>query len=138
MSYRILLVDDEPDILEFVGFNLTKEGFDVSTAPNGLIAIEKARKTLPHLVLLDVMMPEMDGMEFLQAYREGMAQQNTEEAPVVVITGHGSVDTAVESLKGGAFDFIQKPLDLNRLLWDSIQVWWLHTEAIMVHSTTAL
>lgn len=58
----------------------------------------------------------MDGMEFLSAYREGIAQNHSEEAPVVVITGHGSVDTAVESLKGGAFDFIQKPLDLNRLL----------------------
>ena len=58
----------------------------------------------------------MDGIEFLAKYREGMAQNNAEEAPVVVITGHGSVDTAVESLKGGAFDFIQKPLDLNRLL----------------------
>jgi DNA-binding NtrC family response regulator len=57
----------------------------------------------------------MDGMEFLHAYHEGMAQHG-EEAPVVVITGHGSVDSAVDALKGGAFDFIQKPLDLNRLL----------------------
>ena len=61
MNYRILLVDDEPDILEFVGFNLTREGFEVSTASNGLMAIEKAREIHPNLILLDVMMPEMDG-----------------------------------------------------------------------------
>ena len=66
MSYRILLVDDEPDILEFVGYNLQREGYTVRTAPNGAEALEVAAEFRPHLILLDRMMPVMDGVETCQ------------------------------------------------------------------------
>ena len=62
MKQRILLVDDEADILEFISYNLIKEGYEVYTATNGVQALEKAREVHPHLILLDVMMPEMDGI----------------------------------------------------------------------------
>ncbi len=62
-NFKILLVDDEPDILEFLSYNINKEGYEVHTAQNGKEAIEKAKKIDPHLILLDVMMPEMDGIE---------------------------------------------------------------------------
>ena len=113
---KILVIDDERAIRNTLKEILEFEGYMVEVAENGRIGLERALSNAFDLIFTDIKMPEMDGMEFLQAYREGMAQQNSEEAPVVVITGHGSVDTAVESLKGGAFDFIQKPLDLNRLL----------------------
>ncbi|MEE0920959.1 MAG: sigma-54 dependent transcriptional regulator [Paludibacteraceae bacterium] len=113
---RILVIDDERAIRNTLKEILEFEGYTVEVAENGRIGLERALGNAFDLIFTDIKMPEMDGMEFLQAYHEGMAQQNSEEAPVVVITGHGSVDTAVESLKGGAFDFIQKPLDLNRLL----------------------
>ena len=113
---RILVIDDERAIRNTLKEILEFEGYTVEVAENGRIGLERALSNAFDLIFTDIKMPEMDGMEFLQAYHEGMAQQNSEEAPVVVITGHGSVDTAVESLKGGAFDFIQKPLDLNRLL----------------------
>ena len=77
MSYRILLVDDEPDILEFVGYNLTKEGYQVQTATNGRDAIKVALETHPHLILLDVMMPEMDGIETCQEIRTHESLKNT-------------------------------------------------------------
>ena len=113
---KILVIDDERAIRNTLKEILEFEGYTVEVAENGRIGLERALSNAFDLIFTDIKMPEMDGMEFLQAYREGMAQQNSEEVPVVVITGHGSVDTAVESLKGGAFDFIQKPLDLNRLL----------------------
>ena len=113
---KILVIDDERAIRNTLKEILEFEGYTIELAENGRLGLDKALSTTYDLIFTDIKMPEMDGMEFLQAYHEGMAQQNSEEAPVVVITGHGSVDTAVESLKGGAFDFIQKPLDLNRLL----------------------
>ena len=113
---KILVIDDERAIRNTLKEILEFEGYTVEVAENGRIGLERALSNAFDLIFTDIKMPEMDGMEFLQAYREGMVQQNSEEVPVVVITGHGSVDTAVESLKGGAFDFIQKPLDLNRLL----------------------
>jgi len=66
---KILLVDDEPDILEIVGYNLSSEGYQVLTAKNGIDAIAKAKKELPHLIILDVMMPEMDGIEACEKIR---------------------------------------------------------------------
>ena len=65
-NMKVLLVDDEPDILEIVGYNLEMEGFQVLTAKNGVDAIKKAMKELPHLIIMDVMMPEMDGIEALR------------------------------------------------------------------------
>lgn len=113
---KILIIDDERAIRNTLKEILEFEGYTVEVAENGRAGLDRALTGAYDLIFTDIKMPEMDGMEFIAKYREGMAQQNSEEAPVVVITGHGSVDTAVEALKGGAFDFIQKPLDLNRLL----------------------
>ena len=108
---HILVVDDEEDILEFLSYNLEKEGAKVYTAKNGLLAIEVALNKKPDLILLDVMMPEMDGMEVL----DGLLAENI-DSPVIMISGHGNIETAVQAIKKGAFDFIEKPLDLNRIL----------------------
>lgn len=112
---KILVIDDERAIRNTLKEILEFEGYSVDVAENGRAGLERALAGSYDLIFTDIKMPEMDGMEFLHAYHEGMAQHG-EEAPIVVITGHGSVDAAVDALKGGAFDFIQKPLDLNRLL----------------------
>ena len=112
---KILVIDDERAIRNTLKEILEFEGYSVEVAENGRIGLDRALAGSYDLIFTDIKMPEMDGMEFLHAYHGGMSQHG-EEAPVVVITGHGSVDSAVDALKSGAFDFIQKPLDLNRLL----------------------
>lgn len=113
---KILIIDDERAIRNTLKDILEFEGYKVELAENGRIGLELALSHTYDLIFTDIKMPEMDGMEFLQAYRSKNQQQGNEEVPIIMITGHGTVDTAVEALKGGAFDFIQKPLDLNRLL----------------------
>lgn len=113
---KILIIDDERAIRNTLKEILEFEGYTIDVAENGRAGLDRALAGSYDLIFTDIKMPELDGLEFLSHYRAGMAEHNSEEAPVVVITGHGSVDTAVEALKGGAFDFIQKPLDLNRLL----------------------
>lgn len=113
---KILIIDDERAIRNTLKEILEFEGYTIDVAENGRAGLDRALAGSYDLIFTDIKMPELDGLEFLSHYRAGMAEQNSEEAPVVVITGHGSVDTAVDALKGGAFDFIQKPLDLNRLL----------------------
>ena len=113
---KILVIDDERAIRNTLKEILEFEGYTIELAENGRLGLDKAISTTYDLIFTDIKMPEMDGMEFLHAYRSACAQQGAEETPVVMITGHGSVDNAVEALKSGAFDFIQKPLDLNRLL----------------------
>lgn len=113
---KILVIDDERAIRNTLKEILEFEGYTIELAENGRLGLNQALSTTYDLIFTDIKMPEMDGMEFLHAYRSACAQQGAEEAPVVMITGHGSVDNAVEALKSGAFDFIQKPLDLNRLL----------------------
>ena len=107
MSYRILLVDDEPDILEFVGYNLTREGFEVESASNGLIAIEKAQAFQPHLVLLDVMMPEMDGMETCRRIKEIPSLART---IIVFLSARGEDESQLQGFDLGADDYITKPI----------------------------
>ena len=113
---KILIIDDERAIRNTLKEILEFEGYTIDVAENGRAGLDRALAGAYDLIFTDIKMPELDGLEFLSHYRAGMAEHNSEEAPVVVITGHGSVDTAVDALKGGAFDFIQKPLDLNRLL----------------------
>jgi putative two component, sigma54 specific, transcriptional regulator, fis family len=108
---RILLVDDEEAILQTMRSILETEGYAVETASGGREAIELFRNTPCDVALCDVKMQGMDGIELLVALRE-----ITPELPVIMISGHGTIDTAVEALKKGAYDYIQKPLDLNRLL----------------------
>lgn len=107
MSYRILLVDDEPDILEFVGYNLTREGFEVRTASNGIIAIDKAKEFLPHLILLDVMMPEMDGMETCRRLKE---IPSLSRCIIVFLSARGEDESQLKGFDLGADDYITKPI----------------------------
>ena len=113
---KILVIDDERAIRNTLKDILEFEGYTVEVAENGRVGLECALSSTFDLIFTDIKMPEMDGLEFLQTYRNKMQEQNSEESPIIMITGHGSVDTAVDALKSGAFDFIQKPLDLNRLL----------------------
>ena len=104
---RILLVDDEPDILEFIEYNLVKEGYDVHTAGNGRLGVEMAKKLLPDLVLLDVMMPEVDGMEACAEIREhGPLAQTV----VAFLTARGEDYSQIAGFDAGADDYILKPI----------------------------
>lgn len=113
---KILVIDDERAIRNTLKDILEFEGYTIELAENGKVGLEKALATTYDLIYTDIKMPEMDGLEMLQAYRQAVKENGAEEAPVVMISGHGTVETAVEALKSGAFDFIVKPLDLNRLL----------------------
>lgn len=113
---KILVIDDERAIRNTLKEILEFEGYAVDVAENGRVGLDMALATKYDLIYTDIKMPEMDGMEVLQAYRKTLKEQGGEEAPVVMISGHGTVETAVEALKSGAYDFIVKPLDLNRLL----------------------
>ena len=106
-KYRILIVDDEADILEFVGYNLKKEGFTVFTAWNGLEAIKQAKEHTPHLILMDVMMPEMDGMEACEKIKEMPEFNNT---IVAFLTARGEDYSQIAGFDAGADDYITKPI----------------------------
>lgn len=106
-NYRILLVDDEEDILEFVGYNLKKEGFEVYTACNGAKAIEMALVHSPHLVLLDVMMPEMDGIETCTELRK---IPGLEQMIIAFLTARGEDYSQIAGFDAGADDYISKPI----------------------------
>lgn len=108
---NVLVIDDERAIRNTLQEILEYEKFHVDIAENGMVGLEKAKATCPDLILCDIKMPEMDGIEVLEAIKkEGIDTQ------IIMISGHGNIDTAVEAIKKGAFDFIEKPLDLNRLL----------------------
>ncbi len=111
MKARILVVDDEAEIRRSVRMILEYEGYDVIEASSGPEGVALAEKESPDLVFLDVKMPGMDGLEALQRIKAV-----TDTLPVVIISGHGTVSTAVEATKAGAFDFIEKPLASERVL----------------------
>jgi two-component system, OmpR family, alkaline phosphatase synthesis response regulator PhoP len=104
---RILLVDDEPDILELISFNLEKEGFEVQTASNGRKGLEKARARKPDLILLDVMMPEMDGMEMCRELRE---DPQLKDVIVALLTARNEDYSQIAGFEAGADDYISKPI----------------------------
>lgn len=104
---RILLVDDEPDILEIIGYNLSSEGYQISTAENGVEAIAKAKKHRPHLIVLDVMMPEMDGIEACEKIR---AIPELSETVITFLTARGEDYSQVAGFEAGADDYITKPI----------------------------
>jgi two-component system alkaline phosphatase synthesis response regulator PhoP len=104
---KILLVDDEPDILEIVGYNLSSEGYQVITAENGIEAVKKAKKEKPHLIILDVMMPEMDGIEACEQIRKNPDLSNT---IITFLTARGEDYSQVAGFDAGADDYITKPI----------------------------
>lgn len=104
---RILLVDDEPDILEIVGYNLSAEGYEVFTASNGVEAVARAKKKQPHLIIMDVMMPEMDGIEACGIIRNTVGQENT---IITFLTARGEDYSQVAGFDAGADDYITKPI----------------------------
>ena len=106
-SYKILLVDDEPDIVEFVSYNLKKEGFVVSTASNGRDAIRLAEEIRPHLILLDVMMPEMDGIETCEQIR---SNDRLKDTLVAFLTARGEDYSQIAGFDAGGDDYITKPI----------------------------
>jgi len=110
---RILLVDDEPDILEIVGYNLSAEGYQVITAENGLEAIKQAKKHKPHLIILDVMMPEMDGIEACEKIRN---IPDLSETVITFLTARGEDYSQVAGFDAGADDYITKPVKPKVLL----------------------
>lgn len=108
---KILIVDDDKSIRKTLRDILEFEKYDIEEASDGLDCIVKIKQNQYDVIILDVKMPKMDGMEAIEKI-----QNISPDTPVVMISGHGNIDTAVEAVKKGAFDFIQKPPDLNRLL----------------------
>ncbi|HOZ75826.1 MAG TPA: response regulator transcription factor [Flavobacterium sp.] len=104
---KILLVDDEQDILEIVGYNLTQEGYQVVTAANGKEAVAKAKKELPQLIIMDVMMPEMDGMEACEIIRK---TPELSQVIITFLTARGEDYSQVAGFDAGADDYITKPI----------------------------
>ena len=104
---KILLVDDEPDILEIVGYNLKNEGYSVYTACNGIEAVKSAKKITPNLILLDIMMPEMDGIEACEKIRTVKSLENT---LIAFLTARNEDYSYVAGFDAGADDYITKPI----------------------------
>jgi two-component system nitrogen regulation response regulator NtrX len=111
MFPSILIVDDEPSIVQSLKGLLSDEGFEVMTAPNGYEALKIIEGESPDLVLLDIWMPGIDGIETLKEIKA-----NNPFVQVIVITGHGNVETAVKATKLGAFDLIEKPLSIDKVI----------------------
>jgi two-component system nitrogen regulation response regulator NtrX len=111
MLPSVLVVDDEPSILRSLHGVLADEGYDVLTAPNGYEALKIIEEESPDLVLLDIWMPGMDGIETLKEIKK-----NNPFLQVVIISGHGTIETAVRATKLGAYDFIEKPLSIEKVM----------------------
>ena len=111
MYPTVLIVDDEKSIIESLEGILSDDGFEVLHAFNGYEAIKKIETESPDIVLLDIWMPGMDGIETLKEIKK-----NFSSIPVIMITGHGTIESAVEATKSGAFDFLEKPLSINRIM----------------------
>jgi DNA-binding response OmpR family regulator len=118
MAARVLVVDDEPEAVELLQEFLVAKGYDVITAGDGEEALRKVKEGRPHLILLDVRMPKMDGLEALRRVRE-----IDKEVGVIMITGVTEEEIGRQAMALGAFDYIVKPLDLpylERSLWYKI------------------
>lgn len=113
---KILVIDDERAIRNTLKEILGDEGHTVDVAEDGKKGMEKARQNEYDLIFSDVKMPEIDGIELLTTLKQPADENSYVDCPIVMISGHGDIETAVEALKKGAYDFIEKPLDLNRLL----------------------
>src|SRR6185312_10559378 len=110
---KILLVDDEPDILEMLQYNLEKEGYKIERATNGKEAVEKARTFLPELIVMDVMMPKMDGVEACRRIREDIRMKNIF---ILFLTSRMEEYTEIAAFEGGANDYVTKPIKPRALV----------------------
>ena len=110
MSHRILLIDDEDDILEFIRYNLTKAGYEVYTARNGAEGLQQAAAHRPHLILLDVMMPQLDGWQVCREIRK------KSQCPIIMLTAKGEVFDKVLGLELGADDYVVKPFEAKEVV----------------------
>jgi len=108
---KVLLIDDEKDILDSLSSILKEEGFDVLKAASGGEGLSMFEREKPDVVLLDVWMPDMDGLQILKRMKK-----KDSSAIVIVISGHGTISTAVEAVKLGAYDFLEKPLSIDKVL----------------------
>jgi two-component system alkaline phosphatase synthesis response regulator PhoP len=106
-NYKILVVDDEHDIIEFISYNLKKEGYNVNTATNGKQAVKLAREVQPHLIILDVMMPEMDGVETCERLRE---IPSLDHSLIAFLTARAEDYSQIAGFDAGADDYITKPI----------------------------
>jgi phosphate regulon transcriptional regulator PhoB len=110
---KILIVDDEPDLVELLAYNLKKEGFQVSTAPDGGVALEKARKKSYDLIILDLMLPGIQGIELCRILR---SDPKTERVPIIMLTAKGDEADRVRGLETGADDYMAKPFSPRELI----------------------
>ncbi len=114
MKAKILIVDDDPDIATMLEDRLQASGYGTVTAQDGMQALEMVEQEAPHLMLLDLDMPRLTGLEVLKRLPKA---RPAEDLPVIVMTAHGSIEAAVEAMKDGAYDFLTKPLDKDHLLF---------------------
>ena len=108
---KVLLVDDEPHFIKLLAERLAGRGFNVETAGGGNEAIDRAKEESYDAIVLDLLMPEMDGLETLKQLKE-----INPDLQVILLTGHGTIDKGVEAMKLGAMDFVEKPADFKELL----------------------
>lgn len=127
---KILIIDDEKSIRNSMKDILVFEGHDVVVAENGMEGLVAVKSEKPEVVFCDIKMPKMEGIEVLERVKEF-----SHETPVIMISGHGTIDTAIEAIKKGAYDFIEKPLDLNRIL---ITIKNATDKTILLHETKTL
>lgn len=109
---RILIVDDEPDVTELLSFRLRKEGYDVQAINDPLLIMGKAREFNPDLFLLDIMMPDLDGLKVCRMIR---ADRHLASVPIVFLTAKGETADRIKGLESGADDYVQKPFDIKEL-----------------------
>ncbi|MBN1404821.1 MAG: response regulator transcription factor [Opitutales bacterium] len=110
---RILVVDDEPDVTELIAYRLRKEGYEVEVINNPLLIMGKASDFRPDLFILDIMMPELDGIKICRMIR---ADKNLSNSPVIFLTARGSTEDRIRGLESGADDYIAKPFDVKELV----------------------
>ena len=112
MKAKVLLVDDEPDFLQLAEYNLVRQGYEVFAAANGVEALHQARRVLPDVILLDLMLPDIDGVSVCEILR---AQPSTADVPVIVVSALDGMITRDRSTEAGARSYFKKPVDLHAL-----------------------
>ena len=127
---KILVIDDERSIRNSMKDILQYEGYEVVLAENGMEGLVSVKSEKPDVVFCDIKMPKMEGIEVLERIKEFSA-----DTPVIMISGHGTIDTAIEDIRKGAYDFIEKPLDLNRIL---ITIKNATDKHLLIHETKTL